>query len=52
MSIGDAYFPADGSDAEQLLAEADRRMYVAKQGAKLKRLNSAPVEMVGVATIQ
>jgi len=37
MSIGEAVFPHDGSDAEQLLAEADRRMYVAKQGAKLKR---------------
>ncbi len=26
-SVGVANFPVDGSDAEQLLAEADRRMY-------------------------
>jgi diguanylate cyclase (GGDEF)-like protein/putative nucleotidyltransferase with HDIG domain len=31
MSIGKATFPADGTDAEQLLAEADRRMYQAKR---------------------
>jgi len=37
MSIGEAFFPADGADAEQLLAEADRRMYRAKQSAKLHR---------------
>jgi diguanylate cyclase (GGDEF)-like protein len=30
MSVGEAMFPADGSDAEQLLSEADRRMYQAK----------------------
>jgi len=34
MSIGEAYYPEDGADAEQLLAEADRRMYQAKQAAK------------------
>ncbi|HUQ93299.1 MAG TPA: HD domain-containing phosphohydrolase [Bryobacteraceae bacterium] len=26
FSVGEAYFPADGADAEQLLAQADRRM--------------------------
>ena len=31
MSIGEAYFPDDGEDAEELLAEADKRMYKAKQ---------------------
>jgi diguanylate cyclase (GGDEF)-like protein/putative nucleotidyltransferase with HDIG domain len=31
MSIGDSHFPHDGEDAEQLLAEADRRMYAEKQ---------------------
>jgi diguanylate cyclase (GGDEF)-like protein len=36
MSIGEAFFPSDGSDAEQLLAEADRRMYRAKEGGKLR----------------
>jgi diguanylate cyclase (GGDEF)-like protein len=30
MSVGEAMFPSDGWDAEQLLAEADRRMYQAK----------------------
>jgi diguanylate cyclase (GGDEF)-like protein/putative nucleotidyltransferase with HDIG domain len=30
VSIGQAYCPADGTDAEKLLAEADRRMYNAK----------------------
>ncbi len=30
-SVGTAFFGQDGSDAEQLLAEADRRMYTAKQ---------------------
>jgi diguanylate cyclase (GGDEF)-like protein/putative nucleotidyltransferase with HDIG domain len=34
MSIGHASYPTDGFDAEQLLAEADRRMYKAKQGPK------------------
>ena len=31
LSVGRAVFPADGKDAEQLLAEADRRMYIEKQ---------------------
>jgi diguanylate cyclase (GGDEF)-like protein len=31
VSIGEAYFPEDGADAEQLLAVADKRMYEAKQ---------------------
>ena len=30
MSIGKAFYPADGSNAEHLLAEADRRMYAVK----------------------
>ena len=42
MSIGEAFFPEDGSDAEQLLAEADRRMYRAKQNAKLQMKMAAP----------
>jgi diguanylate cyclase (GGDEF)-like protein len=32
ISIGEAHYPLDGTDAEQLLAEADRRMYAVKQG--------------------
>jgi diguanylate cyclase (GGDEF)-like protein len=35
LSIGHALYPEDGTDAEQLLAEADRRMYAAKQRDKL-----------------
>jgi diguanylate cyclase (GGDEF)-like protein len=31
MTIGEATFPADGADADQLLAEADRRLYQAKR---------------------
>jgi diguanylate cyclase (GGDEF)-like protein/putative nucleotidyltransferase with HDIG domain len=34
LSVGEAFYPRDGLDAEQLLAEADRRMYKAKQKAK------------------
>ncbi len=30
ISVGEAYYPQNGSDAEQLLSEADRRMYQAK----------------------
>jgi len=30
VSIGQAFYPADGSNAEHLLAEADRRMYAEK----------------------
>jgi diguanylate cyclase (GGDEF)-like protein len=31
LSLGAAFYPRDGVDAEQLLAEADRAMYTAKQ---------------------
>src|SRR5260370_35387807 len=35
LSIGHALFPEDGADADQLLSEADRRMYIAKQKEKM-----------------
>jgi len=35
LSIGHAMFPEDGGDADRLLSEADRRMYIAKQKEKL-----------------
>jgi diguanylate cyclase (GGDEF)-like protein len=38
MSMGEAYYPEDGSDAEELLAEADKRMYKAKQLRKKYRM--------------
>ncbi len=31
LSLGAAFYPQDGSESEQLLAEADRKMYAAKQ---------------------
>jgi diguanylate cyclase (GGDEF)-like protein/putative nucleotidyltransferase with HDIG domain len=31
LSVGQAVYPGDGKDAESLLAEADRRMYIEKQ---------------------
>ncbi len=48
LSVGEAFYPEDGSDAEQLLAVADRRMYRSKQTAKdavseeLPLVSSAP----------
>jgi GGDEF domain-containing protein len=35
MSIGEAYYPDHGANAEQLLAEADRQMYHAKKQHKM-----------------
>jgi diguanylate cyclase (GGDEF)-like protein/putative nucleotidyltransferase with HDIG domain len=46
MSIGEAYFPEDGSDAEELLAEADKRMYKAKQLRKQYRIAAHPQTVV------
>ena len=42
MSLGLASFPADGTDADTLLSEADRRMYAAKNQKKAL-LNGAGV---------
>ena len=36
MSIGEAYYPDHGTNAEQLLAEADRQMYHAKKQHKME----------------
>lgn len=38
MSVGAAVFPQDGSDADEILGEADRRMYKAKQAHKQERM--------------
>ena len=34
MSVGEACYPRDGADAEELLAAADKRMYSAKQARR------------------
>jgi len=39
VSVGEAYYPADGADAEDLLAEADRRMYKVKQEHKAEQVS-------------
>jgi diguanylate cyclase (GGDEF)-like protein/putative nucleotidyltransferase with HDIG domain len=36
ISIGSAFFLEDGEDAEELLAQADRRMYAEKQQSKIR----------------
>ena len=38
LSVGDAFFPADGDDAEQLLALADRRMYQMKEAHRMRQV--------------
>jgi diguanylate cyclase (GGDEF)-like protein len=40
ISAGAAFFPQDGTDAENLLAEADRRMYLVKQSHKVLQSNT------------
>ena len=42
-SIGVAHFPADGGDAERLLAEADRLMYQQKRARKNNRASQSRV---------
>jgi diguanylate cyclase (GGDEF)-like protein/putative nucleotidyltransferase with HDIG domain len=55
LSVGEAFYPDDGSDAEQLLAEADRRMYKSKHLNKTGRSNGihllspANFEKIGAA---
>ena len=50
MSVGEASYPADGTDAEHLLAEADRRMYKTKQQNSLVRAQLQAFEMVRLST--
>jgi diguanylate cyclase (GGDEF)-like protein/putative nucleotidyltransferase with HDIG domain len=55
MSVGAAFFPQDGADADELLAEADRRMYKAKQAHKLEQSFIAAVASqpgLDTATVQ
>jgi len=43
ISVGVAYFPADGEDAEALLAAADQRMYSEKQETKARGTGASGV---------
>jgi len=43
ISVGEACFPEDGSDAEQLLTAADKRMYQAKQARARPPQPAVPV---------
>ena len=43
MSVGEAFYPMDGTNAEELLATADRRMYKSKQEQKLRQTNATAV---------
>ncbi len=52
ISIGVSHFMVDGTDAEQLLAEADRRMYKEKQTHHPARMAAATLHTDWVATIQ
>jgi diguanylate cyclase (GGDEF)-like protein len=45
-SVGTAFFLSDGTDAEQLLAEADRRMYTLKGVAGRKHREPGPSDLV------
>jgi len=54
VSVGEAFFPEDGGDAEQLLSEADRRMYQMKRVHHAERrgrgesLVSSPPQLVTI----
>ncbi len=39
LSLGDAHYSADGLQAEDLLAEADSRMYIMKQRTKAHQIS-------------
>jgi diguanylate cyclase (GGDEF)-like protein len=53
MSVGDAFFPMDGANAEELLATADRRMYKSKQQQKMGQSGALLKEPpVGALSVQ
>ena len=51
MSVGAASYPDDGDDAEQLLAEADRRMYKVKQKLAQPELVEWDAELMTTAVL-
>jgi diguanylate cyclase (GGDEF)-like protein/putative nucleotidyltransferase with HDIG domain len=52
LSIGRAVYPEDGMDAEDLLAEADRRMYLEKQRQPSRKNRRIYPRMKGRVTIE
>jgi len=46
VSVGCAFYPTDSANAEELLAEADRRMYTAKRSHYASSTNQSPVAQV------
>jgi diguanylate cyclase (GGDEF)-like protein/putative nucleotidyltransferase with HDIG domain len=52
MSVGRAEYPQDGSDAEALLAEADRRMYHEKQQQPNRKNRRLYPRMKGRITVE
>jgi GGDEF domain-containing protein len=51
LSVGHALFPEDGTDADQLLSEADRRMYMAKQKEKMSIVAPRGVDYEPIASL-
>ena len=51
LSVGQAVYPADGPDAEELLAEADRRMYHEKQQQPGRKNRRAQPRLVCRVTV-
>ena len=51
FSVGESYFPIDGDDAEQLLAQADKRMYQFKAKSKLLRFKQGGFDFDVKSTI-
>jgi len=43
VSVGASFFPDEGNDAEHLLTEADRKMYIVKQIAHERAMKKDPV---------
>jgi diguanylate cyclase (GGDEF)-like protein/putative nucleotidyltransferase with HDIG domain len=52
LSVGQAMYPTDGKDAEEILAEADRRMYMEKQQQPARKNRRLHPRMRCRATIE
>jgi diguanylate cyclase (GGDEF)-like protein len=51
LSVGHSLFPEDGTDADQLLSEADRRMYMAKQKEKMSIVSARGLDYEPIASV-